>query len=176
MTSFLERMRNGTLLGLLGINALAGIGAMVAGLSMPFSASWATAQYIRKNVDPHIPIVAMDDYCASPVAQWLGREIYFPQMRKFARVNTQDGAAHEAYVNPNDWIGQLVQISQMRGPNVLLMLSYPNGEMLPKQDTPVPLMLNGQKRTLRIKVLPSFFDSVVADEGQSLFLVSLDPG
>jgi hypothetical protein len=149
---------------------------MIAGLSMPFSASWATAQFIRQNIGSDVVLAGFDDYCSCPVAQWLERDMYFPQMRKFARVNTQNGAERYLISNSNDLFSELLGVAQDKNAPVLLLLTEgPGRDILNEDPPPVPLppTLSGQKRALVIHMLPAFLDGVVRDEGEHLFLLTI---
>jgi hypothetical protein len=88
VTDWLEP-RSGVLLGLLlAVNLVSGVGANIAGLMTPFSAARDVADYIRTNLPPDVNLAGADDYCVSPVAAYLGRDFYFPQMHRTAGYNT----------------------------------------------------------------------------------------
>jgi hypothetical protein len=154
---------------ILGLNAVAGLGSMVAGLVLPFSASWATAEFIKTKVEEPVAIMAMEDYCASPIAQWLDREIYYPNMRTFARWNTQNPAARHP-VDVNTLLSTVVGLARASGSDVLFLLSYIPGRAL---QLPELVPLPERRQGLRVRPLASFLDGVVADEGQLIYRFSL---
>src|SRR5262249_3787984 len=151
-------------LALLVINAVAGMGAMIGGLSAPFSDSWAAADYIRANVDPSAVLVAIDDYCASPVAPWLDRDIYFPQTRSFGRWNTQNGAIRLGYEEvQQNLFGEIAQLSDQRNADVLLMLTSGRAAQFPPRFRYQRDALHAPV-TIEIESLPTFARGIVADE------------
>src|SRR5262249_8862324 len=137
---------------------------------MPFSASKAVADFIRKDLPPNITIAAVDDYCGSPVAAYLGRELYFPQMRKYAPFNTQNDAARYPITLPN-LFEQFDELILKENRDVLFLLS--SKRSLWGQDVTInmPATSFGPPVVLRVKVLPRFEDSTVEDESQALYLI-----
>jgi hypothetical protein len=116
-----------------------------------------------------VAIMAMEDYCASPVAQWLDRDLYFPDTRTFARWNTQNPAARYP-TDKNTLLSTVVALARAHHSDVLFLLSYIPGRVLSLPEL-VPLP-EGQQ-ALRVQPLAAFLDSVVADEGQLIYRFSL---
>ena len=89
---------------------LAGIGAAIGGLIIPFSATKQAAEYIQKNFGDSITVAGVRDYCVSPITQYLHRPIYFPNMQTFAFYNTQNDR-ERCLVSGNDLIDQLAALA-----------------------------------------------------------------
>jgi hypothetical protein len=169
----LERFRQPALLAVLMINAVAGIGAATAGMFLPFSATRATADYIRKSYDPGINLFGVLDYCTSPIAQWLGRPIYFPQMHRFASYNTQNDAERIQNITENELMPQLVGLIDSTGRDAVVIFS--SDQVLAPRDFDSQIHFNDKDLILRVRRVAAFPHSVEASEKMILFHVSLLP-
>jgi hypothetical protein len=169
----LDRFRHFALLSLLSINAIAGIAAATAGMVLPFSATRATASYIRKNFDPGINLFGVLDYCTSPIAQWLGRPIYFPQMHKSATYNTQDDAQRIQNITEEELMPQLVGLIDSSGRDAVVIFS--SDLVLATRDFDNRIHFNGKDLILRVRRVAAFPHSVEASEKTIVFYVSLVP-
>jgi len=169
--TWLDRARGPVLLAILTINAMIGTGAAVAGMSLQFSATKQAGNYIKQNFGDRVVLVGMQDYCVSPIAQWLDREIYFPQMAKSARYNTQNGDARYSVGEGNPLLPKMVELGERHNADVLLIWSHVPGF---NPDPPDPISVPGRPaRVLRTRILPKFLNSVVEDEGIELYLFSV---
>jgi hypothetical protein len=173
LSARLDRLRQPALLALLIVNAIAGIGAATAGMILPFSATRATADYIRKTYDPGINLFGVLDYCTSPIAQWLGRPIYFPQMHRAATYNTQDDAQRIQNITEDELMPQLVGLIDSSGRDAVVIFS--SDQMLAPRDFDSRIQFNGKALILRVRRVAAFPRSVEASEKMILFHVSLLP-
>lgn len=168
MADYLDDNRDTGLLGLLGINVIAGIGAAIGGLMVPFSATKATADYIRANYDDRVVVAAYTDYCAAPISQWLNRPIFSIEMSSDIRYNTQDDAQRNERA---DVLGIAYLLAAERHKDVLLVL---NSGVSITGDAPVivlPPMENHPHPQIQMTYLPHFDKGVVQDESQNLYLM-----
>jgi hypothetical protein len=171
-TEWLERARQPFLAGILVVNAASGIIVAIAAMFLPFSSSLAVADYIQQHFDDRTILVAVDDFSAAPVSAWLDRSIYFPQMRRFARYNTQNAAERTA-VNVATVLPEIHDLADTRHADVVLMLS--SDRHLTDRDLLInlPPTPTDPAPKLRIRVLPSFTAGVVSEENQHLYLLSV---
>jgi hypothetical protein len=170
VSGWLDRKRCSILCALLVVQLVTGVGVIIADARMPFSAGKAVAEYIRHNVASDVTIMAIDDYCADPVSAYLQRDFYYPQMRAVAPYNTQDDAAR--YPVSLDSLFDEIRLQTLtNNRDVLLLLS--SGRTLVQQDTVVEMPATAfvPREVFQIRVLPTFTDSTVQDESQSLYLI-----
>jgi len=66
--------------GLLAVNALALLPALIIDGRYPFSASREVARYLQKTVSEANPLIGDQDFAAMPVAGWLGRRFFYPEI------------------------------------------------------------------------------------------------
>jgi hypothetical protein len=121
-------------------------------------------------------LVGVLDYCCSPTAQWLGRDIYFPQIHGFARYNTQNGDPNVRnpginFVEVMKEIYVLLQAHPQQ--EVVFILS--SGPVLNDEDIGVQDPATGRRYILSIKGVASFQDSVVFDESAHVYHITLTP-
>ncbi|NJP10038.1 MAG: hypothetical protein HC866_11610 [Leptolyngbyaceae cyanobacterium RU_5_1] len=138
--------------GILYIHAFAGIFAFSMDLIHPFSASQEVASFIRNQQLDKMLIVGSSDTAVSPLAAWLDREIYYPDIRRSASFVPWNDR------QPVDSQGVLNQVSQLTTQNntdVLLVLNY---------------QLNLKKSDLTITELSRFDQSIVSSERYYLYL------
>jgi len=132
-----------------------GIVAFGRDLSVPFSASKATAAFIRTSHLEKLFMIGSRDYAVSPLCGYLNREIYYPERRglgSFVLFNSQRQEVDIASV-----LAQTSQIVQQQPGNVLLIL---NTE------------LEAPKQNLQISALAKFTNSFIGEERYYLYLVS----
>ncbi|HVT89301.1 MAG TPA: hypothetical protein VHD56_10645 [Tepidisphaeraceae bacterium] len=167
----LEQIREQGLTVLFGVHAVIGVFVALAGLVIPFSASWATARYIKANISENTILVAVDDYCASPIATWLSKPIYFPQMQALAIVNTQNPEAR-IDLTMQTLLTKVFELSAANQTQVLLLLSS-GRPPIAEHDVLItlPPIANIPNPALQMQVLPRFEEGVVADESESLYLL-----
>jgi hypothetical protein len=154
------------------VHAIAGVGVAIAGMVLPFSASRQVNDYIKTqfNLD-QVVLVGVPDYCVSPICQWLGRPIYFPDMKSFARVNIQDDAKRPG-VNGATLLPELYGLIRTEHKPALLIAEADFS--LVEHDTTLPIdPANPDGPALSIRVLPEFPDSIVATEAARLYLINI---
>lgn len=183
-----ERIRGPQLTVLLILNVIGGLGAALAGMDLPFSATRTTAQFIKANYDQRVILAGFPDFSAAPLAHWLDKPIYFPQVHRYARIHTQDDAVRSS---PNFFniLSELYDLSRGDGnKQVLLMLSAGSAATVPinvgeqkfslaqlQTGYSVEFVFNhkptGREKTVTAKAIASFTNSVVKDEQQWLYLL-----
>jgi hypothetical protein len=167
----LEPWKQGSVIALLLVQTLAGIAVAIAGMILPFSMSRHVSDFIRTHFDSDQVIIAgIPDFCTSPISQWLDRPIYFPEMRRFARVNTQNDADRPG-TNPEFMITQFYDMMKTENKPILLVAEA--GFYLVEQDTVVAVPGSENQRAVQVRVLPSFSGGVVESEDARLYLISI---
>jgi hypothetical protein len=154
------------------VHAIAGISVAIAGMVLPFSASRQVSDYIKThfNLD-QVVLIGVPDYCVAPISQWLGRPIYFPDMKSFARVNTQDDAKRPR-VNGATLLPELYGLIRTEHKPALLIAEA--DFTLVGRDTTLPIdPANPDGPALSIRVLPEFPNSIVASEAARLYFIDI---
>lgn len=106
----------------LAAQAVAGVIASVADVSMPFTAVPATAAYIRANY-PTAQVVTQRDFEGSPLAGELGRPVYFPVPGRWAtHVVYNDRRSERASPERLNEVGAALHAEDPKRP-VLLVVS-----------------------------------------------------
>jgi hypothetical protein len=166
------RQRRIVFCALLAIQALAGMGVAIACMRVPFSASRDVARFIQDSFPgDRVVLVGVPDYCVSPICQWLGRPIYFPDMKSFARVNIQDDAKRPG-VNGATLLPELYGLIRTEHKPALLIAEADFS--LVEHDTTLPIdPANSDGPALSIRVLPEFPNSIVASEAARLYLIDI---
>lgn len=156
---------------LLSIQALAGICAAAAAVQMPFSASKAAAEYIRAEFDlSKVVLAGVPDYASSPMSQWLDRPIYFPDMQKFAHVNSQ-GDAERPGLAAAPLMPQLYRLAMQESKPVLLIVA--GNQALVERDALIPVDPNQPAGlAMRVQVLRTFDQSIEQSEAMRLYLLT----
>ena len=154
---------------LLAVQVVSGIGANIADARMPFSASKATADYIRRQVPPDTALAGMDDYCVFPVGVLLNRPIYSFQMRTTPVFFTQDDSLRQP-VSFESMMTEILVLNAKTSKDVLLMLS--SGRRIDPDELNITFPPSfGSSPILHVSLLARFDDSTVADEAESLYRV-----
>jgi len=160
-----ERAIRPLLTALLAVQLVAGSYAYVGDLASPFSASAATADYIRQQGLDDRPMIGLLDYVAAPVAVRLEREIYFPQTRTSGSyVDWRNEAGREELPSFNDVLADAVSRLRGDGRTVLLILSF---EIQAVAGGPLQTMT--VEPGIGLRRLAAFEHSVVADEVYYLY-------
>ncbi len=170
-----ERRRALCLAAILAVNVVAGLVAVGEGWVHPFSATWATAKFIKSTYGDTVEIAAVRDYPAAPIAQWLDRSLYFPEVGGFARYNTQNDLLR-THPTQDEILRQLYARAKKTNKNVLLLLN----DRLP-QISQIPIGMEqffelddprAHKRpTVGVTCVTVFDKSVVEDESHWVYLV-----
>lgn len=169
----LDRLAAPALGALLSIHAVAGIGSAIAGAAIPFSSNRSIAQYINKNLEPGVNVLAVPDYFGSPVAQRLGREIYFPQVRGSGFYNTQNESARHP-IGGQSILQDAVRLIQASGKSAVILLAWGFPPLIPQDmDVEAGRDGSGAKVIVSLRVLGSIRGGVVEDEDANLYHVSI---
>ncbi len=139
------------------IHLVTGLVAFGRDLVLPYSASWETAQYIQaQNLDDEL-IVGSRDYAVSPIAGYLNRKFYYPEiqsMGSFVLFTTQRKEVELPAV-----ILQLEQLIHQH-PKLLLILNQELSSELWEESSHI-----------RIQFLRSFTHSLIGSEKYYLYRV-----
>ena len=140
---------------LLSIHLVVGLGVSVADWVLPFSASKATAAFIRDRRMDELPMAGDADHAASAVAGYLGRPIYYLRGDRLGSFVIWDTKRID--VTAGEVAGRLTEFSERVNQDVLLVLNYR------LSDTGYPAV-----------PIAEFVDSVVAKERYYLYMLSGD--
>jgi hypothetical protein len=144
---------------------VAGSYAYARDLGSPFSASTATARYIREQGLDDRPMIGVLDYVAAPVAVRLEREIYFPQTRTSGSyVDWRNAAGREELPSFNEVLAYAAGGLRRDGRPVLLILSF---EIQAVAGGPLQSMT--VEPGIGLRRLAAFDESIVADEVYYLY-------
>jgi len=116
-------VRSGVFTALLALNAVAGIYAAGMDLARPFSTGREAAALVRSLGLQDLALAGHPDYCVAPLAEWLGRPMYFPQASRTARVVIYDDARRR--VSRQDAVTAIRAFRADRGVDVLAVFNYP---------------------------------------------------
>jgi hypothetical protein len=170
LADWFDRRRKAFLGAVLAVHVLAGVGVNIACMVLPFSAGKATAEYIQDNLPPNVTLAGVEDYCMAPVAVYVGREFYFPEMRRFAPYNTQDDKARLP-VTHESFLEDLRLLTLTRNQDVILLLS--DAKLLDanhrEYDLDIPATPSAPRLLLHVTLLRQFTDSTVPDERYSVY-------
>jgi hypothetical protein len=155
---------------LLAVSVIGGIGANIADVRLPFSASRATADYIRSNFPADLPLAGVEDWCVSPVGGLLNRPMYSFQMKATVPFQSQDDAARFP-VTMESIVGQTLVLNLKADKDVLLLLSSGAQFQQPEMDVRFPAGAFGPPPVLHFSLVTRFTDSTVADETETLYRV-----
>jgi hypothetical protein len=161
------------LTGIFSLHAMIGITVATVAMTLPFSDSKRISEYIRTNYDlDQVVLMGIPDYSTSPESQWLNRPIYFPEMRNFARVNTQSDADRPG-VKPRRLLPVIASVMEEQNKPALLIAA--SGFKPWDQDCVVPVNPDLESsRKVTIKVLPTFNEGIVATESALLYLITFE--
>jgi hypothetical protein len=154
----------------LATSVVGGVGANIADVRSPFSASRATADYIRSKYPADLPLSGFDDWCVTPVGALLGRPIYSFQMKATVPFQTQDDAAR-SQISLEAVANQLLVLNLRSNKDVLLLLSSSRHFEQKELVLQFPPSAFGPQPTLHISYVTEFNDSTVEDEAETLYLV-----
>ncbi|WP_139276565.1 hypothetical protein [Spirulina major] len=150
-----QKLASTTLTIILSSQAIAGILAMINDLRYPFSAGQATAHYLQAEQLDDALIVGSPDYTMSPIALYLKRQIYYPELQRlgsFTRYTTDR--------NPVDQPTILAQL-------ITLFRHQPQSEIILILNQP----LRAEHPDLCIQPLTELTESLIHDEKFYLYRV-----
>lgn len=153
------------------------IGALVAysmDIQYKFSSSKAVANYIKETKLDSLPVVGITDFIASPLATYLDRKIYYPQMNDMGSFTT--------------WNKKRKEIMSLQE-NIALLGAYMdkgNRRVLWIKDTAPQVSMDGQtqqdmqrailRNDLQVDLVKKFDPGIVKDEIYYIYLVQkVDP-
>jgi hypothetical protein len=145
--------RNVVFTGLLAIQAFLGLLVSSMALQLPFSQARATADFIRAKHMDQMLIVGDPDYAVSPIAGFLGREIYYRRGNRMGSYVIWDKARP---VSPEESMFEVARhLATDQHQNVLLILTQ-----IPNHS---------------VQEIASFTGSIVRDERYYLYVVKPAP-
>ena len=149
---FVQRNKKKFLIFILICQIISGIVSFSRDLFVPYSASRATANFIKKQQFTNTFIVGSQDFTITPIAGYLNTKIYYPESKKlgsFVLFNSQ-----RKEVSTEDILSQINQIINQENNNILLILNYK--------------IESGQKN-LDISEIAKFKDSLIYNEKYYLY-------
>lgn len=139
---------------LLAVHALVGVAVSAVDVMIPFSASRAVAEYIRRENLDELPLIGHTDTAVLSVSGALQQPIYYLVQRDFATFNTQDPRRRYPLFHAK-MMQNIDRIAAEGGGEALLITTEP-------LDLPPD----------RFRLLATFNRSIVADERYQLYHVS----
>jgi hypothetical protein len=169
------RWRSRLLTTILAVNAVAGLVAVAAGLMYPFSATRATAQFIASTYGDSVVVAAVRDYPAAPIAQWLDRPLYLPEIGDYARYNTQNDLVR-THPSQDEILRQVYEQARAARKNAVLLVNdrLPQISQIPigeEQRFEVDDRRTGKRAEVGVRCVAVFDRSVVEDESHWVYLV-----
>ena len=110
---------------LLCIHAVGGIYAYGRDTIDPFSASTATAEYIKQNKYDRLIIVGSDDVLVAPIPALLNREIYYPETKQLSSftVWSDNKQQRDSHTTHQDILEQTNDLINKGNKEILLVLT-----------------------------------------------------
>jgi hypothetical protein len=138
---------------LLYCQLVSGLVGYIRDLTLPYSASRATARYLQAHQLNQFSLVGSEDFTMTPISGYLGQKIYYPESQKMA---------------------SFVLFNRQRQPvNDLETLQQVQAKL--KESSPVVLILNHPLETslpsLKIKPVEKFTHSFIGNEQYYLYLI-----
>ncbi|MGB0562081.1 MAG: hypothetical protein ACPGVO_09790 [Spirulinaceae cyanobacterium] len=150
------------LLGLfLILQLVGGLVAYVRDWTYPFSASKATAAYLRAEQLDQDFIIASEDLAMAPISGYLNRKLYYPERQALGSFTLFNSARQP--VTPAQILDQTQQILTREAPAVILILN-----------SPLELESGGlESEALTIEPLAEFTRGLIYNEKYHLYRVAL---
>jgi len=170
LTARFSRQRANCLIALLAVHAISGIGTNIAERFIPFSAGKEAAQYIRREFPPDMVLIGSQDYCISPIAAYLGRDLFSAEMNAFVPFATQNvdvriRATHDSLLD------DFQALYQLRNQDLLLAISGPRGLGEDEFETTASARGSAPAMTFHVKLLRNFALSNEPKESVRLYVV-----
>ncbi|MGK7930490.1 MAG: hypothetical protein AB4041_03505 [Microcystaceae cyanobacterium] len=156
--TFVRKQQKSFIIMLLFFQIIAGIVAFSRDLSIPYSASRATASYIKEKQLENKVIVGSEDFTLAPVAAYLNKKIYYPESQSlgsYVLFNHQ-----RTPVNDEEIIRQIQTMLKHPNESILLILNHP---------------LAITETQLQITPIKEFTNGFIYNEKYYLYEVSLSP-
>ncbi|MEB3189755.1 MAG: hypothetical protein VKL42_05360 [Snowella sp.] len=138
---------------LLYCQLVSGLVGYIRDLTLPYSASRATARYLQVHQLNQFSLIGSEDFTMTPISGYLGQKIYYPESQK---------------------MGSFVLFNRQRQPvNDLEILQQVQAKL--KESSPIVLILNHPLETslpsLKIKPVEKFTHSFIGNEQYYLYLI-----
>ncbi len=158
----------------LALNVIGAIVAYSMEMQYNFSPSKEVANYIKENKLDSLPIVGITDFTISPLATYLDKKIYYPQMNDFGSF-TIWSKKRKDQITFNEAVASLGAFIDKRNQKVLWIKdSAPQVSMdgTNQQDMEKAILRND----LQVDLLKKWGPGIVADERYFIYLVQkVDP-
>jgi hypothetical protein len=138
---------------LLYCQLISGLVGYIRDLTLPYSASRATARYLQAHQLNQFSLIGNEDFTMTPISGYLGQKIYYPESQKmgsFVLFNRQ-----RQHVNDLETLQQ-VQAKLKESSPIVLILNHPLETSLP---------------SLKIKPIEKFTHSFIGNEQYYLYLI-----
>ena len=138
---------------LLYCQLVSGLVGYIRDLTLPYSASRATARYLQAHQLNQFSLVGSEDFTMTPISGYLGQKIYYPESQKmasFVLFNRQRQPVNDQEVL------QQVQAKLKESSPIILILNHPLETSLP---------------SLKIKPVEKFTHSFIGNEQYYLYLI-----
>ena len=150
------RYQRSFILAILIAQVLAGLVAYVRDLSLPFSASRETAHYIKEHKLENSTLVGSEDFAVSPISGYLGKKIYYPEIKGYGSYVLFNGNRKE--VNDLEILQQIKNLIKTKQDNILLILNH---AMAP----------NTTQKDIQIEPIEKFTNSLISNEQYYLYSI-----
>jgi hypothetical protein len=138
---------------LLYCQLVAGLVGYIRDLTLPYSASRATAHYLQRHQLDRLFLIGSEDFTMTPISGYLGRKIYYPESNKVGSFVIFNQQRHP--VNDQEILQQVLSKLAESSP-ILLILNHPLETSFP---------------TLNIQPLEKFTNSFIGNEQYYLYLI-----
>ena len=144
------------ILTILIAQVLAGIVAYGRDLTLPFSASRDTSNYIKHHKLENYTIVGSEDFAISPISGYLGKKIYYPEIKDYGSYVLFNG--HRKIVDDLEVVKQATDLIKNKQDKILLILNH-------------DIEPNTKKDDITIEPIEKFNNSLISNEQYYLYLI-----
>ncbi|MFN9173354.1 MAG: hypothetical protein ACK58N_02240 [Synechocystis sp.] len=143
------------LMVILTTQLIAGLVGYIRVVTLPYSASRAAADYLKREGSDRLTLVGSEDFAISPISGYINAPIYYPESQKFGSFVLFN--QNRKIVDDAEILEQIDQglMTQFQAP-VVLILNHP---------------LNGERQTLNIRPLAEFRHSFIGNEQYYLYQI-----
>ncbi len=153
--SFVKRQKTTFIIMILSAQLIAGIVSYSRDLLTPYSASRATADFIKKENLDRLPIVGSEDFAVSPISSYLNQKIYYPESQHLGSYVLFNAGRKE--VSSNEILAQTLSVlNTSQAPEAILILNR---------------QLDTKEKTLDIRLIKEFKKAFIHNEKYYLYLV-----
>jgi hypothetical protein len=170
LADFAARHRTKFLAGLLGLNFVAGLGASVADLFLPLSASKAVADYVRAEFGDTAIVMGHHDNCVAPALGYLDRPGWSLDTQEDYEYDRQEQAA-QSQPDQKRIFGDALSLIESRHKTIILAFS--SGLGFEKDEVTAALVnrATGVTSMMKAQKLAFFEASAVEDEALALYSI-----